>query len=451
MSYNVNFSYQNKSYDVSLKPIVDSSDKAVVTVNGRAYHILGSEEAAVFFKSQVEKLGTTDFKNFDSLESSLKNIGNQEGSKQEKIDSIFQKTIEQSTGELKTNSKSIIIEDENVLKIDIPKTIKEIGEKLEQYYIFPDIAQKCSEYLRLQLEKGAYEKITDPKTFADAVTKDLREISKDKHMTFDLLEPPLVSTPTNEQTEETEKVIPVPEERYPIPDLVESYEYKSKDFKEFSYELKSGLLKDDANFGYLDLRTFGICKTGDDDDDEMKKDSVERRNALVKAVNNLKGAKSIIIDLRNNGGGKPNAVQLLCSLFMEEGSRLDSILWRKGNSYTIQTWDTLPHKELPKEMRLLEQKVVILISPKTFSAAESFANSMKVLGRATIVGERSGGGANPRGYEPIGKDFDIGIPSGRAINPNREDEGNWEGVGIIPDHEVSAKDALNMAISLSKK
>ena len=147
---------------------------------------------------------------------------------------------------------------------------------------------------------------------------------------------------------------------------------------------------------------------------KLKNDSEERRNAFIEAVNNLKGAKSIIIDLRNNGGGKPNAVQLLCSLFMEEESQLDSILWRKGNSYTLQTWDTLPHKELPKEMRLLEQKVVILISPKTFSAAESFANSMQALGRATIVGERSGGGANPGGYEPIGQDFDLRIPSGRA-------------------------------------
>ena len=149
-------------------------------MNGRAYQILGSEEAVVFFKSQVEKLGTTDFKNFDSLEIPLKHIGNQEGSKQEKIDSVFQKTIEQSIGELKTNS--IIIEDKNLLKIDIPKTIKEIGEKLEQYYIFPDIAQKCSEYLQLQLENGAYEKISDPKDFCNAVTKDLREISHDGHI-----------------------------------------------------------------------------------------------------------------------------------------------------------------------------------------------------------------------------------------------------------------------------
>ena len=71
--------------------------------------------------------------------------------------------MSKSTGELKTNS--IIIEDKNVLKIDIHKTIKEIGEKLEQYYIFPDIAQKCSEHLQLQLKKGAYEKISDLKDF----------------------------------------------------------------------------------------------------------------------------------------------------------------------------------------------------------------------------------------------------------------------------------------------
>jgi retinol-binding protein 3 len=429
MTNNMNFSYQDKSYDISLKPIVESSDKTV-TVDGRAYQVLGSEEAVVFFKSQVEKIGTTDFENFDSLEVSLKQIGKQEGSKQEKIDSVFQKTIDISTE--KTNT----IIDKNIGSIDIPDTIKEIGKKLEQYYIFPAIAKKCSEYLQLQLKSGAYEKFSDLKSFADAVTNDLREISKDKHMTFDLLEELSV-----EQIE-TEKVI-----SYSAPDLAEkSYEYKSDHFEGFSYELKSGRLKDDPTIGYLDLRTMGICKTGGDDSIEVIKDGAERRTAFIKAVDNLKETKSIIIDLRNNGGGTPNAVQLLCSLFMEEGTHLDGIEWRKGDSYVVDTWDTLPYEDLPKENRLLEQTVVILISPNTFSAAESCANSMRVAKGATIVGERSKGGANPGGYEPIGKYFDIRIPSGRAINPLQE--GNWEGVGIIPDHEVSAKDALNMAISL---
>ncbi|HEV8051071.1 MAG TPA: S41 family peptidase [Parachlamydiaceae bacterium] len=317
-----------------------------------------------------------------------------------------------------------------------------MGNKLEQYYIFPAIAEKCSEYLQLQLKKGAYEKFSDPKTFADAVTNDLREVSKDKHMTFDLLEELSVK-----QIEKTKKII------YSTPDLVESdeyksYEYKSDHFEEFSYEVKSGRLENDPTIGYLDLRTMGICKTGDKDSYEVKKDGDERRTAFIKAVEKLKGTKSIIIDLRNNGGGKPNAVQLLCSLFMEEKSHLDGIEWRKGDFYQIDAWDTLPYEDLPKETRLLEQKVVILISPNTFSAAESCANSMRASKKGTmIVGERSGGGvANPGGYEPIGKYFDIRIPSGRAINPHQE--GNWEGIGIIPDHEVSAKDALNMAISL---
>ena len=101
MTNNINFSYQDKSYDISLKPTIDSSDKAI-TVNGRAYQILGSEDAIVFFKFQIEKLGTTDFKSFDSLEISLKQLDMQEGSKQEKIDSVFQKTIDISTE--KTNS-----------------------------------------------------------------------------------------------------------------------------------------------------------------------------------------------------------------------------------------------------------------------------------------------------------------------------------------------------------
>ncbi len=79
----------------------------------------------------------------------------------------------------------------------------------------------------------------------------------------------------------------------------------------------------------------------------------------------------------------------------------------------------------------------------TFSGAEEFANNLKQLKRATIVGETTGGGANPGRFEPLHDHFGIFIPTGRAVNPITQT--NWEGTGVEPDLKVSAELALKTA------
>ena len=77
-------------------------------------------------------------------------------------------------------------------------------------------------------------------------------------------------------------------------------------------------------------------------------------------------------------------------------------------------------------------------------AAEEFAYNLKNLKRATIVGETTGGGANPadshrvKGYPVV-----MSLPFGRAINPISGT--NWEGTGVEPDVEVAAPEALAVA------
>lgn len=172
-----------------------------------------------------------------------------------------------------------------------------------------------------------------------------------------------------------------------------------------------------------------------------------RRKSIIEAIQNVKKAESVVIDLRDNGGGDPFAVQLMCSLFIDENLPLNRIQWRKGDVFEDQEFNTINHTDLSVKKRLLDQRVVVLIGPNTFSAAEEFANNMKVLGRATIVGEPSGGGANPKREHEIGKEFILCIPEGQSINPIQE--GNWEGIGIIPDHVVPAKEALKQALLLT--
>ena len=83
----------------------------------------------------------------------------------------------------------------------------------------------------------------------------------------------------------------------------------------------------------------------------------------------------------------------------------------------------------------------MLTSGRTFSAAEEFANNLKILKRATIVGTTTtGGGANPGGMFKLAEHVSLFIPTGRAINPVTKT--NWEGTGVTPDVAVPQKQAL---------
>ena len=55
----------------------------------------------------------------------------------------------------------------------------------------------------------------------------------------------------------------------------------------------------------------------------------------------------------------------------------------------------------------------------------------------------TGGGANPGGGVPLVDKFGVFIPTGAAYNPITKT--NWEGVGVKPDVEVPAADALKVA------
>jgi retinol-binding protein 3 len=93
--------------------------------------------------------------------------------------------------------------------------------------------------------------------------------------------------------------------------------------------------------------------------------------------------------------------------------------------------------------RYADKPVYLLTSQQTFSAAEEFAYNLKNLKRATLIGQTTGGGANPGGGHRINEHFLVGIPSGRAINPISGT--NWEGTGVKPDIEVAPELALKTA------
>lgn len=183
-----------------------------------------------------------------------------------------------------------------------------------------------------------------------------------------------------------------------------------------------------GNVGYLRLRSF--------------EDASLAGGAAAAAMTFLENTDALIIDLRRNGGGDPGMVQLLASYFFEDNqTHLNNLYWRPRN-FTRQLWTLsyVPGKRRPKV------PLFILTSRATGSAAEAFAYHLQALERATVIGTKTAGAANPGDMFRVG-DFALFISTGRAINPVTET--NWEGTGVTPDVAIAADAALEEALRLA--
>ncbi len=182
-----------------------------------------------------------------------------------------------------------------------------------------------------------------------------------------------------------------------------------------------------GNIGYLNLTQFSSASIP------------EAAQAAISAMNFLAGSDTVIIDLRNNGGGDPDMVQLLSSYLFAQSTYLNALYYRPADSLQqFWTYADVSGQRFP------DTPVYVLISGRTGSAAEEFAYNLQTLERATLVGETTAGGANPGGVFPIMDGFSAFISTGKAINPVTQT--NWEGVGVKPEFEIPANDALDWAI-----
>lgn len=149
-------------------------------------------------------------------------------------------------------------------------------------------------------------------------------------------------------------------------------------------------------------------------------------------------APSLIIDLRDNGGGSPGMVGYLVQQFVADPARIaNRFKSRRGPDRLELSPVALTHA--PR----VDVPLFILVSARTGSAAEALAYTLQAAGRAVVVGERTGGAANPGSIHRTADGFRIFISGGTPLNPITS--ANWEGVGVAPDIAVPQADALRTA------
>lgn len=192
-----------------------------------------------------------------------------------------------------------------------------------------------------------------------------------------------------------------------------------------------------ANFGFRDARRL--------DGDlayirfDFFADPQDAQETAAGAMRFAEGAKGLIFDLRYNNGGVLEMAQFLMSYLYPAGKDqkfFDYFYGENGVRVERSQW-SLP--AVPGQ-RSADIPVVVLTGSTSFSAAEWMAFSLQKLGRATVIGEQTSGGAHPVTRVPIDDRFMLQVPFGQIRDP--VDGQDFEGVGVTPDLVVPASDAL---------
>ena len=194
---------------------------------------------------------------------------------------------------------------------------------------------------------------------------------------------------------------------------------------------------------------------------------------IRKAVINLKekGAKGIVLDLRNNGGGLLSEAVDIVNLFVPKGLK---IVETKGKVKNANSTYSTKYEPLDLDIPL-----AVLVNGNTASAAEIVSGSLQDLDRATIIGSKTFGKGlvqSPRDL-PYNTSIKLTtskyyIPSGRciqAIDYKKRREGEKDttadslkhifhtskgrvvkdGGGIMPDIEIKHDTLPNLIFYVS--
>jgi hypothetical protein len=192
-----------------------------------------------------------------------------------------------------------------------------------------------------------------------------------------------------------------------------------------------------ANFGFRDARRLdgGLAYVRFD----FFADPQYAQETAAGAMRFAEGAKGLIIDLRYNNGGVLEMAQFLMSYLYAAGKDqkfFDYYYTENGVRVERSQWSLAA---VPGQ-RSADIPVVVLTGSTSFSSAEWMAFSLQRLGRATLIGERTAGGAHPVTRLPIDDRFMLQTPIGQIRDPVKGQD--FEGVGVTPDIVVPASEAL---------
>lgn len=276
---------------------------------------------------------------------------------------------------------------------------------LRQFYFDHDIAQKTVDAILAHEQSGDYNAVTDGQQFANLLARHLIDASHDVHFT--------VEYTRNVFPDFSKPPPPEDQARYRA-----AMEQANCTFEKVEVR--------PSNVGYIKLNSFP--------------DVAACQSKAESAMSALNHANALIFDLRDNRGGDGNMAIFLAGYLFDH----PEYMFNARDPVTVQAWTRSP----VAGSLLVDKPVYILTSSRTYSAAEQFSYDLKMLKRATLVGETTGGASHVGVLHNLSEHFAIGIPENRPVNPYSDKD--WAVTGIEPDVTVRASEALAIAEKLAQ-
>ena len=282
--------------------------------------------------------------------------------------------------------------------------VAEIRRIVAERYVLPERRPALDAVLAEGLAAGRYD-VADPGQMAERINADLERVGKDKHLNlrFDPAAAAMMA-PGGEANGDTA-----------------------------GYERAVRL----QNHGIRELRVLegNVRLMTYDGFHAIGTDTIE---AITQAMRFLSGGDAVIIDLRANGGGNPEAVQAIISHFLPANTPL--VTFYMNGEADPNVLATLAD---PPAGRMIGKPLYVLTSGGTGSAAEEFTGHVLGYDLGEVVGANTAGAGFRNDLIPIAGQFPFSISVGRAVLASTGKD--WEGVGHAPTLPASVEGALDVA------
>lgn len=169
------------------------------------------------------------------------------------------------------------------------------------------------------------------------------------------------------------------------------------------------------NIGYLEISSF----------DENTAENFKTKYEELKA----QGITSLIIDLRNNGGGLVNETLQIADYIVPKGKDLLVTIDKDGKEKV----------EKSKEDVLIDMPIVVLVNKNSASSSEILAGALKDLDEATIVGTTTYGKGVIQQLLTLRNGAGLKVTVEEYFTPNRS---KINETGIEPDEKVELPETV---------
>ena len=292
------------------------------------------------------------------------------------------------------------------------KIIEAVAAKLRERYADRAIGQQLSNALLAQEKNRDFESARTGPELAERLTNRIHDMSR------------ALGVPAGEYVGDViYSTMALPDTPPPPPGPAARQQYRIAVLKQNCHFETIEMLPN--NIGYVRLLGFADIAACEE----------TTRKAML-AVND---AAALIVDLRDNGGGYGESALQIAGYFFKSPTFL----------YDPRPNSPVPSKTTPvADSKLTDRPVYVLTSSRTQSAAEYFVYNLKMLKRATIVGERTAGHQHSGAFHRITDHIGMGVQE--EVPPaNPYDVKGWETIGVEPDVKVSKAEALEIATKLA--